>query len=286
MKTNQDGGAVLAKDPKAAGKQLESNQKSEGAGTAAAAIPAAGAAKYGHKGAADYDTTGEKGSHDHPHGAAKMGYNQSFGAARKGGYAKGAAKVANIMSFGAAKYGHKGAADGGHDGAEGHEHSLFDTGRIKRGISTAANTAVKVGRTALRTAGDIGIQALDFVHPDQTSGTNSNGFNLGGTRAAARDAANMKHSENRHYNVTRDMIDRGQIYDTGTADAFDDDGGMSAGNLEGYGGLTDSGERNPNYIEGRNQQSISELNRDGKEGRDGIKRGGGNSWSLFTPAGR
>ena len=82
MKTNQAGGAVLAKDPGAAGKQLESNQK--------------GAAKYAHKGAADYDTTGEKGSHGHPHGgpqgAARMGYNQSFGAARMGGYAKGAAK--------------------------------------------------------------------------------------------------------------------------------------------------------------------------------------------------
>ena len=66
LKTNQEGGAVVAKDPGAAGKQLESNQK--------------GAAKYAHKGAADYDTTGEKGSHGHPHGAARMGYNQSFGA--------------------------------------------------------------------------------------------------------------------------------------------------------------------------------------------------------------
>ena len=112
MKTNQAGGAVLAKDPGAAGKQLESNQK--------------GAAKYAHKGAADYDTTGEKGSHGHPHGgpqgAARMGYNQSFGAARMGGYAKGAAKVANIMSFGASKYGHYGAADAGHGGSAGHKH--------------------------------------------------------------------------------------------------------------------------------------------------------------------
>ena len=108
LKTNQAGGAVLAKDPGAAGKQLESNQK--------------GAAKYAHKGAADYDTTGEKGSHGHPHGAARMGYNQSFGAARMGGYAKGAAKVANIMSFGASKYGHYGAADAGHGGSAGHKH--------------------------------------------------------------------------------------------------------------------------------------------------------------------
>ena len=55
-------------------------------------------------------------------GAARMGYNQSFGAARMGGYAKGAAKVANIMNFGASKYGHYGAADSGHGGVEGHDH--------------------------------------------------------------------------------------------------------------------------------------------------------------------
>ena len=106
MKTNQDGGSVTAKDSSAAGKQLEKNQAKEGA------------AKY--KGAHDYDTS--KGSHDHPHGAAKMGYSQSFGAARVNGYAKGAAKVANIMSFGASKYMKHGAADTGHGGPEGHTH--------------------------------------------------------------------------------------------------------------------------------------------------------------------
>ena len=106
MKTNQDGGSVTAKDSSAAGKQLEKNQAKEGA------------AKY--KGAHDYDTS--KGSHDHPHGAARMGYSQSFGAARINGYAKGAAKVANIMSFGASKYMKHGAADTGHGGPEGHTH--------------------------------------------------------------------------------------------------------------------------------------------------------------------
>ena len=106
MKTNQDGGSVTAKDSSAAGKQLEKNQAKEGA------------AKY--KGAHDYDTS--KGSHDHPHGAAKMGYSQSFGAARMNGYAKGAARVANIMSFGASKYMNHGAADTGHGGPEGHTH--------------------------------------------------------------------------------------------------------------------------------------------------------------------
>ena len=106
MKTNQDGGSVTAKDSSAAGKQLEKNQAKEGA------------AKY--KGAHDYDTS--KGSHDHPHGAAKMGYSQSFGAARVNGYTKGAAKVASIMSFGASKYMKHGAADTGHGGPEGHTH--------------------------------------------------------------------------------------------------------------------------------------------------------------------
>ncbi len=101
MKTNQDGGGKSSTAP---ANELKANQK--------------GAAKY--KGAHDYDTS--KGSHDHPHGAAKMGYSQSFGAARVNGYTKGAAKVANIMSFGASKYMKHGAADTGHGGPEGHTH--------------------------------------------------------------------------------------------------------------------------------------------------------------------
>ena len=101
MKTNQDGGGESSTAP---AKELKANQK--------------GAAKY--KGAHDYDTS--KGSHDHPHGAAKMGYSQSFGAARMNGYAKGAAKVASVMSFGASKYMKHGAADTGHGGPEGHTH--------------------------------------------------------------------------------------------------------------------------------------------------------------------
>lgn len=96
MKTNQDGGGKSSTAP---ANELKANQE--------------GAAKY--KGAHDYDTTGEKGSHGHPHGAAKMGYSQSFGAARVNGYAKGAAKVQDIMTNGgAAKYMKHGAADAGH----------------------------------------------------------------------------------------------------------------------------------------------------------------------------
>ena len=140
MKTNQDGGAVLAKDPKAAGKQLESNQK--GAAKIRKANSTKGSAKYAHKGAADYST--EKGSHDH--GAARMGYNQSFGAARMGGYAKGAAKVANIMSFGASKYMKHGAANAGHGGPDGHDHpTMTTTTRNTSGGGGSASTSSSSG---------------------------------------------------------------------------------------------------------------------------------------------
>ena len=122
MKTNQDGGSVTAKDSSAAGKQLEKNQAKEGAAKYKHGAADGhdmdekkGAAKY--KGAHDYDTS--KGSHGHDskggHGAAKMGYSQSFGAARMNGYAKGAAKVQDIMTNGgAAKYMKHGPADKGH----------------------------------------------------------------------------------------------------------------------------------------------------------------------------
>ena len=102
MKTNQDGGSVTAKDSSAAGKQLEKNQAKEG--------------------------------------AARMGYNQSFGAARMGGYAKGAAKVANIMSFGAAKYGHMGAANAGHGGSAGHKHDPVDGDKVPAYTTVNTNT--------------------------------------------------------------------------------------------------------------------------------------------------
>jgi len=213
-----------------------------------------GAAKY--KGAHDYDTS--KGSHGHDskggHGAARMGYTQSFGPARMNGYAKGAARVADIMTNGASKKMH-GAADAGHGGKEGHEHSLFDLDRAKRVASRVGNTAMKVGRTALRTAGDVGMQALDFIQLDPKnvgSGGNSDGFNLGGSRAAMSDAFRAKDQENRHYNKTRQMVKEGKIYDTGLADKFDDSGFVQGGfneehNSEGFGGILPSGKRNPKY---------------------------------------
>lgn len=135
MKNNKDGGGVNASDPKAAGKSIEKIEKGaakyKGSADGHKMDEKKGAAKYkgsadGHmkgekkegaakyKGAHDYDTS--KGSHSHDskggHGAARMGYSQSFGAARMNGYAKGAARVANIMSFGASKYMKHGAADG------------------------------------------------------------------------------------------------------------------------------------------------------------------------------
>jgi len=114
MKTNQEGGAILAKDPKAAAMELKKNQKTEGA--AKGMDHKKGGAKY-VKGAAKPkpDANGD-GIPDYAQdgiGASRMGYNQSFGAARVSGYSKGAAKVADIMSFGASKYMKHGAADKG-----------------------------------------------------------------------------------------------------------------------------------------------------------------------------
>jgi hypothetical protein len=76
------------------------------------------------KGSADYDTSGVKGSHDHPHGGAgRMGFTQNFGAARQNSYAQGAARVAQIMGKGAFKK--KGAADSGHGANPGHAHDRY-----------------------------------------------------------------------------------------------------------------------------------------------------------------
>jgi len=127
IKNNQEGGAILAKDPKAAAMELKKNQKTEGGARKGAAKGmdhkkggakyVDGAAKY-VEGAADFPKKGtqeHKASVKHSEsgehlGAKRMGYNQSFGAARVSGYSKGAAKVADIMSFGASKY-ISGAAD-------------------------------------------------------------------------------------------------------------------------------------------------------------------------------
>lgn len=137
MKTNQDGGSYSAKNSKAPAKELSANQK--------------GAAKYAHhKGAADYSV--KKGSHDHPHGAPKMGYKQSFGAGKANCYAKGAAKVAEIMTFGASKHGyHKGAADSGHGGPDGHTHPTMTTKSVETsggGSSSSSSNSTGGGNSS------------------------------------------------------------------------------------------------------------------------------------------
>lgn len=134
MKNNQDGGGANASDPKAAGKSIEKIESKEGAAKYKGGADGhmegkqkEGAARY--KGAHDYDTS--KGSHGHDsqggHGAARMGYAQSFGAARMNGYAKGAARVASIMSFGASKYMNHGAADNHIDPVDGDAVPNYDT---------------------------------------------------------------------------------------------------------------------------------------------------------------
>lgn len=144
MKTNQDGGGESSTAP---ANELKENQKgaakyNHGAADGHMKDEKKGAAKY--KGAHDYDTS--KGSHDHPHGAAKMGYSQSFGAARMNGYAKGAAKVASVMSFGASKYMKHGAADAGHGGPEGHDHpSMTITSRNTSGGGSSSSSSNSTG---------------------------------------------------------------------------------------------------------------------------------------------
>ena len=109
MKTNQDGGG---KSSTAAAGELKNNQKIEG-----------GARKGAAKAKPDANGDGIPDYAQDGIGASRMGYNQSFGAARVSGYSKGAAKVADIMSFGASKYMNHGAADAGHGGPAGHEHA-------------------------------------------------------------------------------------------------------------------------------------------------------------------
>ena len=146
MKTNQEGGAILAKDPKAAAMELKKNQK--------------GAAK----------------GMDHKKGGAKrMGYNQSFGAARVSGYSKGAAKVADIMSFGASKY-ISGAADKGKpkkntSGVFGGDEIMKDQNKdgnmVSRGFSSLVKAGKKIGKAIASDFGDGGAEAKRKLRIDR-----------------------------------------------------------------------------------------------------------------------
>ena len=148
MKTNQDGGGESST---AAAGELRNNQK--------------GAAKYDVK----------KGSHDHPHGASRMGYNQSFGAARVSGYSKGAAKVADIMSFGASKY-ISGAADKGKpkkntSGVFGGDEIMKDQNKdgnmVSRGFSSLVEAGKKIGKAIVSDFGDGGAEAKRKLRIDR-----------------------------------------------------------------------------------------------------------------------
>ena len=81
-------------------------------------------------------------------GASRMGFTQSFGAARQNSYAKGAAKVASIMSFGASKK--KGAADAGDPAGHKHPHS-GTTGSVDFSINDSGATLNKTGKTTSST---------------------------------------------------------------------------------------------------------------------------------------
>ena len=129
MKTNQDGGG---KSSTAAAGELKNNQKIEG-----------GARKGAAKAKPDANGDGIPDYAQDSIGASRMGYKQSFGAARVSGYSKGAAKVADIMSFGASKYMKHGAADTGHGGPAGHTHPSMTTKSVET-IGGGSNSSKSV----------------------------------------------------------------------------------------------------------------------------------------------
>ena len=177
MKTNQEGGAILAKDPKAAAMELKKNQKTEGA--AKGMDHKKGGAKY-VEGAADFKgglhAKNTKHSESGEHlGAKRMGYNQSFGAARVSGYSKGAAKVADIMSFGASKY-ISGAADKGKpkkntSGVFGGDEIMKDQNKdgnmVSRGFSSLVKAGKKIGKAIASDFGDGGAEAKRKLRIDR-----------------------------------------------------------------------------------------------------------------------
>lgn len=81
---------------------------------------------------------------------------------------------------------------------------------LKKGYDTAK----KLGRTGLRTLGDVGVQAVDFLRPDASTGP--------GAGKTASERALQKRREREHYKKTRQMVKEGKIFDMGSADLFDD----------------------------------------------------------------
>tara|TARA_R100000908_G_C3728107_1_gene128414 strand:- start:467 stop:913 length:447 start_codon:yes stop_codon:yes gene_type:complete len=85
-------------------------------------------------------------------------------------------------------------------------------------------TLKKIGNTALRVGGELGVQALDLLQGDPgNTGGSTNSFNMGGSRAAKSEAGRAKDFENEYFDESRRQVNEGKQFFT-LADYLDDDG--------------------------------------------------------------
>jgi len=85
-------------------------------------------------------------------------------------------------------------------------------------------TLKKVGNTALRVGGELGVQALDLIQGDPgNTGGSTNSFNMGGSRAAKSESYRAKDWENEYFDESRRQVNEGKQFFT-LADYLDDDG--------------------------------------------------------------
>ena len=85
-------------------------------------------------------------------------------------------------------------------------------------------TLKKIGNTALRVGGELGVQALDLLQPDPGNvGGSTNSFNMGGIRGAQRESNQAKDFENEYFDKSREKVNKGEVYFT-LADYLDDGG--------------------------------------------------------------
>lgn len=151
MKTNQDGGSVTAKDPGAAAKELNKNEK----------------------------------------GAAKMGYDQKFGAARMSPSKMGDAKASELM-HGAAKY---------YDGA-----GQYMNGAPKYEGAGKYNGPMDAGHG----------EEIGHAHPDTAPAIEGEGFTATATRKSPVSNQNLLTQEQQDYdanttNVVRSLAQRDSL---------------------------------------------------------------------------
>ena len=86
------------------------------------------------------------------------------------------------------------------------------------------STLKKVGNTALRVGGELGVQALDLLQPDPGNvGGSTNSFNMGGIRSAQRESNQAKDFENEYFDESRKQVSEGKQFFT-LADYLDDGG--------------------------------------------------------------